>query len=347
MNIGYLHEILSRTEEIKVIGKSVKVDGVLCNVMGIVRHGMEMQLFILQYDESFPFRMEENEAAEMSDTPSRPESNRMILRGDRKIDAINPFHSVSKVYIDEREFAVDSSERRRLSTQDWEHILMIAKFLNHGWKPNEIDDQSMDMLFLTGLKLEGDYASIPDFSQNSELRFTMGPHSVIHPVEKPMTLVVGGEYPDKLLFQDAATGEEHWVQINRVYLSDMWEEMDKVFANPKLREQMTDEEIHRARLDFEKKFIEVCPKGMCLPVIEYECEEDISLQFFSKAYLDAKPLQGSSMGFIVRPEQRTGILGLTLKAAVIQEPVPANTNTIEAELFQYFHTTTRCDILVK
>jgi len=347
MNIGYLHKLLSRTDEIKVIGKNVKIDGVICNVMGIVHHDMEMQLLILQYDESYQQRIEESEGAELFDAPNTPESNRMMLHIDRKNDAIHPFDSVSKVFIDGKEFQVYRSECRQLSTEDWEHILILTKFLNNGWQPNDIDYQNINMLFLTSLILEGEYLSIPALSQNPELRFIMGPRHVVHQVEKPITLVVGEQYPDKLLFRDAATGSEHWAQINRVYLSDMWAEMDEVFSNPKFQEQMTSEEINQARLDFEKKFSEICPKGMCFPIIEYECEEDISLLFYSKSYLDAKPLHRSgTMGFIVRPDQPTGILGLKLKAAVIQEPVPPNTTSIEAELFQYIDTTTGRDILL-
>jgi len=348
MNIRYLHELLSRIEEIKVIGKNVKVEGVICHVMGIVRHGMEMQLLILQYDENFKQQIEEREEADLCETPNIPESNRMRMRNNVKIDVINPFQSVCKVFIGEREFEVYSSEHRRLNTGDWEYVLLISKFLNNGWQPNEIDNQNINMLFLTSLKLDGDYISIPAFNENPELRFTMGPHSVVHQVEKPITLVVGGKYPDKLRFRDAATGDERWAQINRVYLSDMWEEMAKTFTNPRLQEQMTSEEIAQARLDFEKHFLEICPRGMCYPVIEYECEEDISLQFYSKTYLDAKPVHGnSSIGFIVRPDHSTGILGLKLKAAIIQEPVHANTIEIQAELFQYNHTTTREDILLE
>lgn len=347
MNIGCLHEILSHIEEIKVIGKSAKEDGVTCNVMGVVHNGMEMRLLILQYDESFQQRFEESEAAELFDVTSAPESNRMMMRSGMKIDSINPFQSVLKVFIDEREFAVHSSEYRRLSTQDWEHLLIIAQFLNNGWQPNDIDYQNIDMLFLTSLTIDGDYNSIPDFNQDSELRFVNGPRNVVHMVEKPITLLVGGKYPEKVVFQDATAGTEHWVQINRVFLMDIWEEMNKTFNNHKLQEKMTPEEIVRARLEFEKKFSEICPRGMYFPVIEYECEEDIYLQFYSKSYLDAKPLHKSSgIGFIVRPDQPTGILGLRLKAAVIHEPVPADTDSIEAELFQCIHTITSGDILL-
>lgn len=347
MNIQYLHGILSRIDEIKVIGKSSEVDGIICNVMGIVRHGAQMHLLILQYDEGYQERIEEREAAELSDTPDIPRSNRMFLRNDRKNEPINPFRSVRKAFIADREFEVFSSECNRLNTQDWEHLLVIAQFLNNGWQPNEIDYQDIDMLFLNRLKLEGDYNSIPVFSQNPELRFVMRPCNEVCQVEKPVALKVGGQYPDKITFRDATTGAEHWVQINRVYLVDIWEEMNKTFSNPEFQEKLTPEEINQVRLNFEKKFTEVCPKGMYFPVVKYECEEDISLQFYSRSYLDAEPVHRSSgMVFMFRPDQPLGILGLKLKAAVIQEPVPADTETIEAEIFQYSYVTVKDDILL-
>ncbi|HOV27908.1 MAG TPA: hypothetical protein PK566_16315 [Pseudobacteroides sp.] len=347
MNIRYLHEILSRIEEIKVIGRNVMVDGVICNVMGIVHRDMEMRLLILQYDENFRDSIEEIEATKLFDAQSIHESNRMLMRNDRKVDAKNPFQSVLKVLIGEREFKIEESVHHRLSMQDWDNILTIAKFMNNGWQPNQFDYQNIDMLFLTSLKLVGDFISIPEFNQNDKLRFVMGPDSVIHQVEKPITLVVGGSYPDKLMFQDAATGVEHWAQINRVYLLDIWDEMEKILAHPKLQEQMTSEEIAQRRLDLEKKLLEICPKGLYLPVIEYECEEDIFLQFYSKSFLDAKPLdRGNSVGLLFQPDQPTGTLGLKLKAAVLQEPVPADTSTIEVELFQYISTITNDDIVL-
>lgn len=110
---------------------------------------------------------------------------------------------------------------------------------------------------------------------------------------------------------------------------------------------MTAEEITRTRLDFEGKISRICPRGMYFPVVEYECEENISLQFFSKSYLDAKPSHsGVNMGFLVKPDQPAGILGLKLKAALIQEPVPPDTKTIEAELFQYIFTVTGKDVIL-
>ncbi|HBW37886.1 hypothetical protein [Desulfosporosinus sp. BICA1-9] len=61
MNIRYLHERLSRIEEITVVGKNTVVDGVICHVMGVVRYGMQLRLLVLKYDEVFRQHVEEAE----------------------------------------------------------------------------------------------------------------------------------------------------------------------------------------------------------------------------------------------------------------------------------------------
>lgn len=166
-------------------------------------------------------------------------------------------------------------------------------------------------------------------------------------VEQPVTLTVNGQYPEKLWFRNEKTGEEHWAQINNVYLSDMWADMEKTFSDPKVLEQITKEQIDESKKEFEEKFSEICPKGMCYPIVEYECEECISLQFYTKKYLESMPVnKNSCMGFIVGAVKLTGILGMKLKAAIIQEPVTVNTASIEAELFQYFKTITPDDIIL-
>jgi hypothetical protein len=68
------------------------------------------------------------------------------MRGDRRIDALNPFQSVAKVFIGESEYRVNGSEHRRLSAQDWESLLVITNSLDNGWQANDVDYQNVDML---------------------------------------------------------------------------------------------------------------------------------------------------------------------------------------------------------
>lgn len=341
---------MSRIDEITVIGKTTEVEGVLCHAMGVVRYGMEMRLLVLEYSEDYEQHVEEMEVSDPCGDMNMAKSNRILQGGRGRTDFHNPLQAVRKIFIGEREFEVYGSEHHKLGIQDCETILIFSEFLHHGWLPKGIDFQNIDMLYLTSLELHGDYSAIPAFGEEPKLRFTMGKDSVSHLVEQPITLKVGGEYPGKLWFRGSATNEGHWTQINRVYLLDVWAEMGKVFDNPKTKEQMTPVQIAQAKSNLDEQLLNICPRGMYFPVVEYECEEDISLSFYLKAFLDAMPVKrsngnGSSIGFIIKPDQPTGILGKKLKAAVIQQPVTEDTISIEAELFQYYLTTTGSDVV--
>lgn len=345
MNIRYLQKLLSKIDEIKIIGKNTVVDGVVCNIAGVVRYGLQLRLIILEYDEHFQQQIEEREISELCDVIRTPETNRIRLK-DRE-QATQPFRSIKSVFIGDIEFEVSGSENRRLSFQDGESILFLTELLRNDWNPEGVDYKNIDMIFLTSLELVGDYNKIPDFDNDPQLHFTMRKDTTSYLVEQPVILTVNKEYPEKLWFKHKETGEEHWAQINKVYLLDMWADMERTFSDPILLKRMTKEQIVKAKKDFEESFLEICPKGMYYPIVEYECEECISLQFYTKKYLESKPVHNNrGIGFIVRPDKSTGILGMTLKAAIIQEPVTKNTVNIEAELFQYHKTKTPDDIIL-
>jgi hypothetical protein len=347
MNISNLREFLSRMDEIKVIGRKASINDIMVHVMGVVRYGTEIRLLILQYDEAFQNGVDEAEEEGLLKITNKIESNRMFLRRNWERNGPDAFHAVSKISFGDQEFEVKSAEQRRLNVQHWECILLFSEFLHRGWKPDGIEYQRIDMLFLTSLEMKGQYSIIPALEGNV-IRFTRQPESVTYLSEQPITLTVGGEYPEKFRFRNENSGEEHWAQINRVYLSDMWAEMENNFNSPKIREHMTPEQITRARTEFEERFLHICPKGMYFPIVEYECEENIFLQFHSKSYLAAQPEERNwGMVFMLSPEQSTGILGMKLKSAVIQEPFTAETQIIEAELFQYNHNITGEDIVIQ
>ncbi|WP_326908702.1 hypothetical protein [Sedimentibacter sp. MB31-C6] len=347
MNIKYIQKLLSRINEVRIIGKNVEIDGVVCNIAGIVRYGQKLRLIILEYDDMYRRKIEEMEVSEPSEIRQQ-ETNRSILKGRGRIEAAQSFKTIKSVSIGEMGFDVDFTENRLLDFKDGESVLFLSELLRNGWIPEGVDYQNIDMLFLTSIELAGDYTEIPKFEHNAKLHFTMNKNSVSYLVEQPLTLAVNGEYTDKLWFKNTEDSEENWVQINRVYLMDIWCDMEKNFSSPKLLEHMTKGQIEEAKRNIKKSLIEVCPKGMYYPVIEYESEEDISLEFHTKEFLDSKPVHhgNGSIGFIIRPDKATGILGKKLKSAIIQEPVSENTESIEAELFQYYKTIIPKDVIL-
>jgi hypothetical protein len=93
MNIKYIQKLLSRINEIKIIGKTVEIDGVVCNIAGIVRYGKKLRLIILEYDDMYYRKIEEMELSEPCEIRQQ-ETNRLILKGRGRIEAAQPFRTI-------------------------------------------------------------------------------------------------------------------------------------------------------------------------------------------------------------------------------------------------------------
>lgn len=348
MNFQALQRELSQIKEMAVSGRNAEIDGAICHVMGMVRRDDHtLQMLILQYDEAYREKLREAEIANLTDFPVKLITNRIEQRGDRYQETTLRFGGVEKASIGALELTTSESSSGICGTEQWDKAALFTQFLLNGWNAAGIDTKDINAMFLTNLKFDGQYDAIPVFDAEAPVRFSMRRYSMRHLVELPVTLVVGSGYPDKLYFADKVSGEQHWVKINRVILQDMWAEMSKVFENPRMKEQFSPEELDRKRTEFEERFSKMCPKGMCYPVVKYECEEGISFQFYSKRWLDAEPIHNNSaMSFFMKPDEPTGELGMELKAAVIQEPMAANTVSLEAELFQYYQICKPDDIVI-
>ena len=344
MNLQRLQELVNRVDEVKMIGRTADINGVIYHVIGLMRCGQRLQLFVLRYDEKDAARAEE---AERLNTPyKRPGSNREVWSVGPKNRLEDVFQAVRSVTIGDTRLTVKSSGGRRCGPQDWENAVILTEFLRNGWAPAGIDLQNIGSLFLTAIEFVEAYDAIPNFGENPKLLIRSAPMTTVSLVEQPVTLTVGADYPDKLWFKDQTTGETHWAQINRVYLHDMWSDMMKNFDDPRYTERFTAEELEKAKLDYERHSATICPRGMCLPTVEYECEQDLTLHFYSKTWLEAEPVIGNSATGIIMAttDQKLGVSGLKLKAALIQEPVPADTRSIDAELFIFQRLEHRSDV---
>ena len=354
MNFQLLQRQIAKIKEIAAMGRNAEIDGVIYHVMGMVlREDHTLEMLILEYNEAERERIEAAEIAMLTGSAEEfteeSVTNRVEQRGHRTVSSVLPIHDVNKVSIGDLELTAGGSRGSLCGGLQWDKAALFVQFLLNDWNPSGIDTKEIAAMYLTNLEFEGTYDAIPTFEKEVPIRFSMNPGHTSQLAELPVTLRVGVEYPDMLYFADKEGGERHWAQINRVTLYDMWAEMEKNFDDPRMKEQFTPEELVEHKAEFEEHFSEICPKGKCYVVVEYECEEDISLQFYSKAWLEAEPVQSgsaSSIGFIMSPDEPAGKLGLKLKAAIIPEPVAPDTNSIEAELFRYTQTGKAYDIMI-
>ncbi len=80
MNIRYLQKLLSRVDEIKIIGKKSEIDDIVFNVAGILRYGQQLRLIMLEYNEQYCQQIEEREISDLCNVRQTPASNRISLK---------------------------------------------------------------------------------------------------------------------------------------------------------------------------------------------------------------------------------------------------------------------------
>ena len=330
MNLHVLRNLITKNEKRFVLGRLIESNGSKCEVVGIVQKKDKLVLVTTHVVEK-----RDEQLYDMS-TERLSYKNRYIMHNQEEEMDRWPLKHVGKVIIDDKSFEVRSKESRRVLGYEWESVIELYEFMKLGWSPEWLENVYAEQLFVTYFELEGDDARDLKLSANSKIVFEERPYVISRYVGLPMSLQISEDYPDKLWFKDERSGEAHWVQVNRVFLMDVHTEMLKMYENPELSEKFNDAQIIKMRAELESRLLEVCPRGMYFPVVEYECfDDDISLQFFAQSYLDEKQKNNGAIGFITGADKMTGKLGNKLKACVIQTPVTEETSMIDVELFGY------------
>lgn len=338
MTLQYLQSLLLGINEVRVTGGSFSHSGTVCHALGLLRRRNTVDLVFLQYSEAYAQQREEDEIAQLNGLdPRRPAAtNRAALREERAPSFPNALDGVHKVFLGDTPFDVNTGETSVLCTQGWDNLTIISAFLRGGWQPGALQEAPYEAMFLTKLELSGSYDTLAQLPADLPLRIAARPTPATRFVEKATPLSVGARYGAKRVFREEGSSQEHWYCINRVYLMDMWAESARIFQDPRLTANFTPEELRKKRMDYEEILARNCPKGTCYPVVEYESEDGISLEFYLREHLDAQPIPASDAFMIlVKPEKKTGRNGLPLKAALIQTPVPKGTRHLDAELFSF------------
>ena len=251
-------------------------------------------------------------------------------RDSIKNSLLSDYPSLEKVIIGDDVFRSDSSTSSPMKyCQD---ISLFYEFINGGLEiPEDLKYEDWEQLALYSYDIECD--KVPEIRENIELVYRKKPKYSF--VEWEIPLKIGEPYADFSLESDNGTV---WFYINNVYLMDIYEEIEKQYADPRVTERYSAEQIAELKENMIKATEEHCPRDMRYVVIEYECGGDYYLNFDFRSYLDEDIeviTGGSSSTFFIsaKPDKEFGAHGLPLKAAVIQRPVHESVTEVMAELF--------------
>ena len=336
MTLNNLKECLGFADEIAVIGREKMIDGVFCHIVGLVRKEKSINLIALTYDEEYR-EMIENAEYESFHIRGKKQTNRIIQRDEFRFAKKDIFECADKINFGEKQFRVTGKSSTLLANTE-NLIVLFYEFIKNGWDPQMIGDYDTEQLYFESIELAEETESLAEIDSD-HIEFVKHNGSGRFLIEKKIKLTVGGK-SKKVTFKDKQTGESYVSFINSVSLFDIRAEFLKNFDDPEFKKRVTPQELEELKSDTMRNISGMCPEGMRLISVEYECD-DAGLQFYLQSFLDSEPDYSGDgpMGIILgRSDKKSGDHGMKLKTAVIQSPVPPDTKEIEAEIFSGFRT---------
>lgn len=331
--------------EIQIIGRDIDLEGKPYHVVGLLRKDKRAELLVLGICENLEERTYHRES-------SRREQMRSSMLSER-----NPsyFLHIRSFMCDGVTYEVGGATSGYCGCSNYgETYVLFEKLMQAGWMISEDSpfyEVQWEFLEITRVELREEIECLPQWKGQLEIEKDSIPQNSL--LEKSVELAIGENFEQKVAFtlQD---GREAICYINRVYLSDIWEEEEARFADPAYRERMlqyvSEEQLEQMKEQLFGALADICPQGKCFPVIEYECTQEVSLQFFDKEYLDGveAPKGNSATSLLMRakPQSEVGSHGLKMRTCIIQSPMEKAVKQINAELFSYTEVTQRrCEVI--
>lgn len=348
MNFEYLYELVRQYQydEIRTIGRDTKLLGKLAHVAAIMRRDDQLELCLLMQEEP-------KAKKERTEGVTQSHSNREQMKQSNHCQT--GLSSIQRLEIDGTVFDSSGSSVGALCTEDLGGFYLMEKLTDAGWRlPKDHvffqldwDKQPVRLMHSRFFCPAG---KLPDL-ERAKIRITWQSYPVWYQIEQPVRLVTGDVAEDEegqtklpvTLTGPDGTTQEGICYINRVSLQDLWEGEEQRFADPQYQKQMleymTQEEFAAMKQKSLETLEQICPRGMCFPVVEYECTLDVGLEFYTQDYLDASPVgSSSSIMYLTKQTEEQGKHGLRLRSHVLQTPVPSDTQEVRAELFQAVQT---------
>ena len=349
MNIGRLQECIKQIDDIKVIGKNIKIEDAYYHIIGIAQVDGEMKLYILSYEHRDKEQLR----------PKKRRSKRQEMR-ERLVRERNPFFEMKALQIGSQCLQLTGGSSSAVQQgEDMESVFILAEFIKAGWhlsKDHLFARKCFESLMLTTMDIEGNVESLSHL-EGKTIQVTYRQTSQSFLLEKSITLEVdnlglGKKKSFKFKLED---DRECRCYINKVEINDLRADYEEKFKDPRYLEHMTKEELEEMKQQSLKMLDEHCPIGMGYVFVEYECSEPIRLDIYSKeafknhtkkkiendekigedmGYLpEAK--SSSSMVIIAKSDELIGPRGLSQRTSVIQMPIDKKTEKIKAEIFSY------------
>lgn len=255
---------------------------------------------------------------------------------------------IKALELDGRRYHVDSATGTCLGEEcNVEEQVLLLCMLQQGVKLGALEQVPFDRLMINTYELieeqEIDDTQESDKHTNkpetttaySGITLELSTRHIPIPIHKRFRLKTG-EYTKPRVIK--LTGEaESTVYIHGISFYDVWEESKTRFEDERYKERFTPEQIEQMKKTYMEALPQMCPQGHVLPVIEYECDTDEQMQFYTTEYLRRVPQSGSTSVFMMlRPEKKLGPMGYRNQACLLESVEKGFEGDIAVELFSCY-----------
>lgn len=324
MQFSWLEGVNKKWKDILVIGRTIEHDEKKYHIIGMTMEE-DARLYIIE-----PY--EEQKKRNLK----KKRTQRMILKEQETEN--NSYLHCREFKIGKKKLCTQGGSSGALMSENYEEIKLFFDMMDAGWKiPEWLKHENWDKLQLVTLKI-ANLKRLPKYSSDMPITIKHEPVPEKHLLNRAKSIII--EIGKPLSFQFTAyDGEKVQCHINNVMLIDVWEDAKKKFNHVKYQKRFTKEQLQEIESHYYEVLRQNCPKGMCYIGVEYECSRNISLQFYSKDFLESYPEthSGSATFLMMRlkPDKKTGIHGLPLQGYAIDVPFSPDTTTVAVELLFY------------
>ncbi len=284
--------------------------------------------------------MSEEEEEHRAKRYRRPKTNRAMHK--EGLDRC-PQHMISEVNISGQVFNISGSSGMAVCDcgNDREEVLLYY-FLLKGVRLGALEEVSFDRLWLTEYEIvdaeETDIFKKLRDNDSYNISVKLREEHVQIPVNKRFKLKLG-EYdkPKVLTINNGEEPEDINVYIHGVSCYDAWEEEKTCFDDPRYKENFTKEQLEQLKAQHREAVSMMCPKEYVIPLIEYECDKDYQMQFYTSDYLKREHQStNKSVIMMFKSDKKNGPMGYLSRVCQL-EAVPYDYDeNMSVELFMYY-----------
>lgn len=207
---------------------------------------------------------------------------------------------ICEMTIQKQKMTFSSSSAAHIDRVQSKEYAKLQHFIEKGITTANWDEVDLAHIVIAGFEQEEkeEFPEI-DLSRELDISLKIGKEFSQVLIGDPMTLEFGEvEKGKKFYFYDSIQKKNSTCYIDRMYHYDIWVEANDFF-NREYIKGTPEEQLKQMKEEYLICLEKTCPEGMNLAMLEYETKDDVQLEFYSKEYLEQKPVTSSSLGGIM------------------------------------------------